>query len=401
MSWHNALAIESGPAFSRLQLSAMHSPGRTGIVARRSSLKTMQRRLNRREFTRTLAVAGVGLAAVPGLAQTASRKTKLGFDNFSVRAFGWKAPQLIDYAASLKMDSLFITNLDALESFEEPYLREVKAQAKGKGIDLLLGSWSICPTSKSFRNTWGTAEEHLTLGIRLAQALGSPVFRCVLGSRDDRKSDGGIEKRIEDTVKVCRALRSRAVDAGVKIAIENHAGDMQAWELITLIEAAGRDYVGVTFDSGNVTWTLEDPIASLEKLAPYVACTHIRDSMIWEFDSGAKVAWTAIGEGCTDSKAFFARLAELCPGVGVHAEIISGFSIDFPYLQPGFWDVWPKASGGEFARFLSLAKKGQAIPAFQPAEGQDRRLAEQEYQKAELERSLRYCKDVIGLGTKA
>ena len=365
-------------------------------------MNTTLRSPTRREFLQTLAVTGASLAVAPGsLAQVTPPKTKLGFDNFSLRAFGWKAPQLIDYAASLKLDSLFITNLDALESFEEPYLAEVKARARDRGLDLLLGSWSICPTSKAFRNTWGTAEEHLRLGLRLAKALGSPVFRCVLGTREDRRTDGGIERRIEDTVKVCQAVRGQALDAGVKIAIENHAGDMQAWELITLVEAAGKDYVGVTFDSGNVTWTLEDPVDSLTQLAPYVLCTHIRDSMIWETDEGAKVAWTAIGEGCNDAKAFFAKLAQLCPGMPVHAEIISGFNIEFPYLKPEFWDAWPKARGAAFAQFLALARKGRAVPPFRPADGQDRRGAEQAYQKAELERSLAYCRDVIGLGLKA
>lgn len=359
------------------------------------------RPLSRRDFTKTLALAGtaawLGRAAENG---KPAGKTKLGYDIFSLRAFGWKAPQLIDYAADQKLDSVFITSLDALEKFDDAYLAEVKTRAKDKGVDVLLGSWSICPTSKAYNPKWGNAEEHLALGIRLSKGLGSPVFRCVLGTRDDRKTDGGIEKRIEDTVKVCRSVRTRAQDAGVKIAIENHAGDMQAWELITLIEAAGKDYVGVTFDSGNVTWTLEDPIDSLTKLAPYIACTHIRDSMIWETEDGSRVAWTAIGEGCTDSKALFAKLAELCPGVGVHAEIISGFNIDFPYLKPGFWEVWPKARGADFAPFVALARKGKAIPTFKPADGVDRQQAEREYQKAELERSLAYCKNVIGLGTK-
>ena len=364
-------------------------------------MNTTLRPPTRREFLQALAATTTSLAIAPPLsAQPNPARTKLGFDNFSVRAFGWKAHQLIDYAASLRLDSLFITNLDALERFEEPYLGEVKAHARDQGLDLLLGSWSICPTSKAFRNTWGAAEDHLRLGLRLAKALGSPVFRCVLGTREDRKTDGGIERRIEDTVKVCRAVRNQALDAGVKIAVENHAGDMQAWELITLVETAGKDYVGVTFDSGNVTWTLEDPVDSLTQLAPYVACTHIRDSMIWETEAGAKVAWTAIGEGCNDAKAFFAKLAELCPGMPVHAEIISGFSIEFPYLKPEFWDVWPKARGAAFAKFLALARQGRAIAPFRPPEGQDRRVAEQEYQKAELERSLAYCRNVIGLGQK-
>ena len=49
------------------------------------------------------------------------------------------------------------------------------------------------------------------------------------------------------------------MDAGVRMAIENHAGDMQARELEGLIEAAGPEYVGVCLDSGNPVWTIEDP----------------------------------------------------------------------------------------------------------------------------------------------
>jgi sugar phosphate isomerase/epimerase len=353
---------------------------------------------NRRDFLKAGAAGLVLAASGTTIAQDSPRRIRLGFDNFSLRAFGWKAPQLVDYAAAQKLDSLFITNLDALENFEAPYLAEVRARARDKGVDLLLGSWSICPTSKAFRSNYGTAEEHLRLGLRLAKGLGSPVFRCVLGTREDRRTDGGIERRIEDTVKVCQAVRSLALDLGVKIAIENHAGDLQAWELVTLVEAAGRDYVGVTYDSGNVTWTLEDPLDSLERLAPYILCTHIRDSMVWETADGARVAWTAIGEGCTDSRALFTRLAELCPGVGVHAEIISGFNVEFPFLQVGFWDAWPKAKGSDLARFLALAKRGKLIPPFAAPAGQDRQQAERAYQQAELERSLKYCKEVAGLG---
>ena len=221
--------------------------------------------LNRRQFGRTLALAGAGLAInAGGRAQVPARLgVKLGFDNFSVRALGLKAGGLLDYAASQKLDSLYITSLDALESLEERYLREVRAKAADLGIDILLGTWSICPTSRAFNKKWGTAEEHLALGIRTAKALGSPVLRVVLGTREDRKSEGGIEARIADTVRVCQSARSQALDAGVKISVENHAGDMQAWELVTLIEAAGKDYVGATFDSGNSTWALEDPMASL------------------------------------------------------------------------------------------------------------------------------------------
>jgi len=355
----------------------------------------------RRTFLKSVAATGAGLAvAGTGFSQNGEKtknKIKLGLDNFAVRAMGWKAPALIDYAASLKTDSLFITDLDAFENLEEKYLKDLKAKAADQGIQIQAGTWSICPTSKSFKNKWGSAEEHLALGIRVAQALGSPVIRVVLGSGDDRKSEGGIEARIADTVKVCQSQRSRARDAGVKIAVENHAGDMQAWELVTLIEAAGKEYVGANIDSGNAAWTMEDPVANLEILGPYVLTSSLRDSAIWESANGATVQWTAMGEGNVDLKTYFEKFAALCLGVPVHIETISGFNREISYLKNEFWKVWPKAKADGFAKFLALAKRGKPREPHKSADA----AAEQAYQKGELERSLKYCKEVLGLGLKA
>jgi hypothetical protein len=183
----------------------------------------------------------------------------------------------------------------------------------------------------------------------------------------------------------------------VKIAVENHAGDMQAWELANLIEDAGKDYVGANLDSGNAAWTMEDPLASLETLGPYALTTSLRDSVIWESDNGATVQWTAMGDGMVDWKAYFDRFEKLCPGVAVHIETISGFNREIQYLKPEFWAVWPKARGSDLARFVALARKGKPRDIWRPPEGKERRLAEQEYQRAEIERSIAFCKQ-LGLG---
>jgi sugar phosphate isomerase/epimerase len=355
--------------------------------------------LTRRRVVSSLAITGA--VVTTGLSAPAAQKLKLGFDNFSIRALGWKAPQLLDYAASLKVDTLLLSDLDVYENHSAAYLREIKARADHHGIEIHAGTGSICPSAKSFSPRFGSAEEHLALVIRVAKALGSPVARCYQGTADDRKLPGGLAARWKDTIRVCKAVRSRALDAGVKIAIENHAGDMQAWELANLIEECGRDFVGATMDAGNATWTLEDPLRNLEILAPYAVTTGIRDSMIWESAEGAMVQWTAPGEGLTDWKAYFKRYAELCPQAPVVLEIISGFARSFPYLKDDFWQYYSDIRPHEFARFLALARRGKAIESYTTPAGMDKKLAEQEYQKAELERSLRYCRETLGLGLKA
>jgi len=358
----------------------------------------MNTNASRRTFLKATAFAVAATASGVAAEPPRRRNLKLGLDNFSVRAMGWKAPALIDYAASLKTDSLFISDLDAFENFDDKYLGDLKSRAAEKGLQVHVGTWSVCPTSKSFRDKWGTAEEHLALGIRVAKALGSPVLRVVLGNGEDRKTPGSIEARIADTVKVLKSQKSKAVDAGVKIAMENHAGDMQAWEVVSLIEQAGKDFVGANMDSGNAVWTMEDPLASLEVLGPYVVTTSLRDSAIWESTNGATVQWTAMGEGIIDWQTYFDRFEKLCPGVPVHIETISGFNREIPYLKPDFWNVWPKAKATDLAKFVALARKGKPRDAYKAPEGKDRKLAEQEYQKGEIERSLRFCKEKLGLG---
>ena len=120
--------------------------------------------MNRRQFIAASAAATA--TALPVLART-PKPLRLGLDNFAVRAMGWNADELVDYAATLKCDSLFITDLFAFESFTPRYLREVKRHADDKGIRLYVGSWSLCPTSVTLKKDWGTAAAHLALGVRV------------------------------------------------------------------------------------------------------------------------------------------------------------------------------------------------------------------------------------------
>ena len=362
--------------------------------------------MHRRSFINGLAAAAAAAATHPLVGATSPQRTasapkiKLGMDNFAVRAMAWKAPELIDYAAGLKLDTLLISDLDAFANLEEATLREVKRKADDAGIALYLGSWSICPTSKVFRPNRGTAEQHLRLGIRAAKTLGSPVFRVVLGNMEDRKTEGGIKARIADTIAVLKSCRSDALETGVKIAMENHAGDMHSWELRELIETAGRDFVGANIDSGNAAWTLEDPLDVLETLGPVTISSSLRDNMIWETPEGAAVQWTAAGDGLIDWKTYAKRWSQLCPNVPIMIETISGSQRVFPYKQPEFWKFYDKRPD-KLAKFEALAKRGKPLTPFRAPQGEEGKKVTQDFQKAELEKSIAYLRKEIGLGMKA
>lgn len=361
--------------------------------------------MKRREFIGTAVTASLALPAVHAIAAShgnKKRSIKLGFDNFSIRGMQWKAPDLIKYAATKNVDVLMMSDLEVYESFEDDYLKKIKAQADEAGLQLHAGTGSICPSSNSFNDKHGTAEEHIKKTISVAKALGSPVARCYQGNSRDRQGDGGIYRHIENTVNVCRNVRRFAVDAGVKIAIENHAGDMQAWELKDLIEAAGKEYVGTTIDSGNATWTLEDPIENLKILGPYAVSSGMRDSAIWSSDNGAMVEWTNMGDGHVDWNAYLDLWEKLCPDCPFVLEIISGIgSREYAYLNADFWVNYDKANAAQFSRFVAMAEKGKTFeaPADRPTGDRSDELTKKQ-QMYDLERSLDYCKNVLGIGLK-
>jgi len=135
----------------------LHSPPPTpsrSVFARGLATPSM----HRRSFLRLAAsTATAAFTSRPLHAAASAPKLKIGLDNFAVRAMQWKAPALIDYAASLKCDTLFISDLNAFESLEDAALRAVRSKAEAAGLQLYLGTWSICPTAKVFKKDWGTA----------------------------------------------------------------------------------------------------------------------------------------------------------------------------------------------------------------------------------------------------
>ncbi len=316
---------------------------------------------------------------------------KFGIDLFSIRSSGWTPFQYLDYCAKWKAKVVHFSEIRFIGSLEAEHLKKVRAHAAKLGIELEIGMRSICPTSKAFDPKQGTAEEQLTRMIESARVAGSHLVRAFLGTMADRTGELPIEGHIENAAKVLRNVRSRAMDAGVKIAIENHAGDMQGRELKTLIEAAGKDFVGACIDSGNPLWTIEDPHVTLEILHPYVLTSHIRDSVVWRTPEGAAMRWVRMGEGNVDIDGYVRKYQELCPGKALSLEIIVTPPRAFPYLDPKFWEGYRNVPAWQFARFVAIAERGKPSPA--PSKPDDPAARERE----DLEASIRYTHRLLGL----
>ncbi len=330
---------------------------------------------------------------------------KLGFDTYSLRAFKWNGMQLLDFAAAQKLDTIQFSALGDYGGLDPANLRKVKSRAAELNISIDSGMGCICETSRSFNKRGRPVREQLLEGLRVANTVGAKAMRCYMGSSEDRLGPQGIEPHMETTIKLFRGVKAEAMDLGVKIALENHSGDMQARELRTVILESGREFVGACLDAGNPLWCAEDPFVTLEILAPYTVTSHVRDSIVFETPHGAAGQWVAMGDGIIDLPRWVAEFRKLCPWSSMQLEIITGRPPRMiNYLDRDFWKAFPKMPAEEFARFVALAKSGHPFMGAMVIEDAPGAKADvmadalKEQQRVDLVRSFEYCRKKLNVG---
>jgi len=236
---------------------------------------------------------------------------KVGIDSYCYhRFFGEVYPDQQPPAKNMTMQDFLrrANELDvdgvSLEScffptYDEGWLKELKAQLDEYGFDRVY-AWGH-PDGLERGQNW-VAYEDMIASIPRAKAIGADVMRVVGSSLMFRHEPHG--PQIDALVKMFKEAVKVAESHGVKLAVENHI-DFTADEIYQLLEGVGSDYLGLNFDTGNFLRLLDDPVRGMEKLAPYVLATHVKDLMPdpnfsptdWFFFAGVPV-----GKGLIDNQ---------------------------------------------------------------------------------------------------
>jgi len=313
-----------------------------------------------------LAAAGTVLAQPPTSAERP--RVELGAISGSVSQMKWTPLRFLDYLSKIDLSYAMIS-LSREMLLDESAVKQVRAHADRLGISLILAHGSVCPSSKSFNAGLGTVEEQVAPALKASQIFGARSMRVVLGSATERPE---IEMHLENMLRAVRGMRARIQDSGVKLAVENHGGDLQARELKALVEAAGRDILGVCLDSANPVWMLEDPHMTLEMLGPWAESSHIRDSAVWRVPEGIAVRWVNVGDGNVDIYGWIKKFIAMRPGLPLIFEnLVSRQPRIFNVFDSRFWDNYRKMPAWEFSRFVALAERGKPTPAIPPVPGKD------------------------------
>lgn len=210
---------------------------------------------------------------------------KIGIDSYCYhRFFGEVYPDQMAPAKNMTMQD-FLRRAKELEvdgvslescffpGYDAAFLQELKAQLDQYGFDRVY-AWGH-PDGLERGQNW-TAYNDMIANIPYAKAIGADVMRVVGSSLMFRHEPHG--PQIEALIKMFKEAVKVAKDVGVKLAVENHI-DFTADEILRLLEGVDSEYLGLNFDTGNFLRLLDDPVKGMEKLAPYVLATHVKDLM--------------------------------------------------------------------------------------------------------------------------
>lgn len=315
----------------------------------------------------------------------------------------WNDLQLLEYAASLKLDAVYLQDSVDPANNDPAHWKILKETAARLGLELHGGDAGALPRTPGGMEA---TRKRLHEGIRHAVGIGSKLVRFRVAGDRASLPPGPVEKTIETMIRTLQSARTEAIDAGVKFAIENHK-DLYCWQTRQVIDGAGKDFVGSYLDTGNPVFVMEDPLSTVETLGPVAVMLHLRDSVVYETPDGVAVQWVPLGEGVVDFKKIMAKAREICPPIAIYNKPITGRPpAHLAIYDAAFMKGWTDMRASDLARFLALAKRGRPYEGHMVIEDVPGKTPEpiasalQYQQRDHMLRGVEYARKTLDLGIK-
>jgi sugar phosphate isomerase/epimerase len=194
--------------------------------------------------------------------------------------------------------------------------------------------------------------------VRVAKAAGATSLRvvCLLGRRYEmfttlaewKAAVADYHKQIEVALPIVEKHQ-------MPLGIENHK-DWRVDDQVELYKRYSSEYLGVTLDTNNNISVLDDPMETVEKLAPYTFNVHLKDSAFEEYEHGFLLSEVPLGEGMLDMKRIVDVVRKAKPGVKFSLEMITRDPLEIPVLTDKYWATFGDVSGAYLARMMALVK---------------------------------------------
>ncbi|MFT4212715.1 MAG: sugar phosphate isomerase/epimerase [Microbacterium sp.] len=287
----------------------------------------------------------------------------------------------LDRMSELGLEGAFFRSpFELSATLDAGELREVVAHARHLGMYVQSGAAKVNPfASPEFPEIRAFGDGDYVLGLeRIIRALAAAgitelwtatanyQFRIPGMYACDRfRTDVDWDVQLAATARVLGILAPTLRDAGAHLNLETHE-EITSFEVVRLVEDAGPDAFGITFDSANVLVRAEDPVRAAERVAPYVRATHLRDVALCFTEDGIGRLLLPVGEGVLDWDRILPVLIAGNPDLALSIEGLAGGTraemslyIDDPVWQAAH----PDLSVSELAEVVRLTRGYEARAA--------------------------------------
>jgi 3-oxoisoapionate decarboxylase len=233
--------------------------------------------------------------------------------------------------------------------------------------------------------------------VKVAREAGASSLRvvCLLGRRYEMmKSRQDWADAVATYHRQIAAALPIVERHRMPLGIENHK-DWRVDQQVELLEHYSSEYLGVCLDTGNNLAILDDPMATVEKLAPWTFNVHFKDMAMEEYDAGFLLSEVPLGEGVLDLRAMVDTIRAARPEARFSLEMIVRDPLAVPCLTDQYWASFDEIDGRDLARALSRIRSSarQPLPRISGLDPEQRTALEYEM----VDRSIRFAAEHLGL----
>lgn len=279
----------------------------------------------------------------------------------------------LQQVADLGLDGAFFRSPFALSAtLDAGELREVADTATSLGLYLEVGTAKVnpfaTPEAPEIRSLGGgdylaglekIIRAVTAVGItELWTATANYQFRIPGMYACDRfRSDVDWSDQLAATAKVLDRIAPVLRDTGAHLNIETHEG-ITSFEVVQLVEQAGPDAFGITFDTANVVVRGEHPARAAERVAPYVRQSHVRDVALVPTEDGLGRFLAPVGRGVIDWRSVLTTLLTHAPNATLSIEGVQHTAAEMTLFVDS--DVWraahPDLTDDELQSVIGMAQ---------------------------------------------
>ena len=127
----------------------------------------------------------------------------------------------------------------------------------------------------------------------------------------------------------------------LRLAVENHK-DLTCDELARLMRKFSSEWIGVTVDMGNNLALLEDPLQTVETLAPFAMSVHLKDMAVQPYDQGFQLSEVTCDSGFLDLRRMVEVLSKANSSLRFNLEMATRNPLLIPCLDDAFYATFPE-----------------------------------------------------------